>query len=125
MRIEGKVEAVRCAAERVTRLWQQVLRLEDWDVEVELVRHYDLSKDCSGTMQTFAGKKRAVMQLIDPRDTDPRWRFDMGMEFTIVHELLHIHLEPLLNRDVEHIATAEERAVHAISVALVKAAAVR
>lgn len=122
MTTEQKVEAVRRAAERVARLWQQVLRLEDWDVEVEVVRHYDLPEDCGGSIRTFGDKKRALLRLLDPRDRNPRWRFDMEMEFTIVHELLHLHFEPLVNRDIGHIATAEEQAVHAISVPLVKAA---
>lgn len=120
-----QLEEFRAAAESVCRLWQEILRLQDWDVEVKVVRHFDLPEDCSGDMGPFSRKKHARMRLLDPRDYNPRWKPDMEPEVTIVHELLHLHFQPLVNRRKKRQRLAEEQAVHPISCALVRAASRR
>ena len=122
MIITKALKEFRDAAEAVCRLWQRLLRLEDWDVEVKVLRYYDLGEDTTATMNQFPLKKDAVLRLIDPRDHNPRWKPVDSVETDIVHELLHLHFGPLSDRENDAKQVAEEQAVNAISRALVAAA---
>ena len=122
MTTDQKLENFRAAAQRVCRQWQKFLRLEDWDVEIVVDRHYDMPEDCGGAITMFEHKRQARLRVIDPRDANPRWQQDMDTEATIVHELLHLYFEPFEQRSDKRLQMAEEQAVHAISVALVSAA---
>ena len=122
MRDTKALQEFRDAAEAVCHLWQRVLRLEDWDVEVKVLRGYDLGEDTSAKINSFPPKKDAVLKLIDPRDHNPNWRPVDSVEVDIVHELLHLHFGPLSEYGNEAKRLAEEQAVNAISRALVAAA---
>ena len=119
---EAKLENFRASAQRVCRLWQKLLRLEDWDVEILVDRQYDMPKDCGGSIEAFEHKRQARLRVLDPRDANPRWQPDMDAEGTIVHELVHLYFEPLEQRSDKRLQIAEEQAVHAITMALLSAA---
>lgn len=72
--------------------WQQKLRLQDWDVSIQLVRQYEIPGcfgDCTYAVQTKSAKIRLVVQ----DDVDPEAPFP-ELEHTLVHELLHLHFAP-------------------------------
>ena len=80
--------------EEKLRAWQKILRLQDWFVEVEIVRKHEMEWHTSkGEVWTRTNANRALIKLLDPVDdtcpkTDP-----YDMEETLVHELLHLHMD--------------------------------
>lgn len=111
-------------AERLA-YWQKVLRLQDWDVEAEIVRGYDF--DRPGTMgdcDPFYPKRYAKIRLRDYRDHDPVRRPIRGegqsyYENILVHELLHIYLEALEPEEDSAEARVHEQTIDAVACALV------
>jgi hypothetical protein len=92
--------------------WQQRLSLEDWKITLEVARASELKPHTLGNIHWDADRKTAVIHVLDPADY--RMSFpDMlkDVEFTVVHELIHLELVPVLaplqrtdanRRDEEH-----------------------
>lgn len=99
--------------------WQKILRLQDWDVGVKLVRARDMGEGNLGEVKTNSEHKRAEISLLDPVDHDPVRQISYDMEETLVHELLHLHFDPFLAKDETSEATAQEQAINAMATALV------
>lgn len=99
--------------------WQERLRLQDWDVTICTRRHWELKEVCA-QVTLVLNKKAALISILDPNDYQPDEFSVDGIERAIVHELLHLHLEPLAPEDREGLQwTALEQAINAISHALV------
>ena len=103
----------------VCEVWQRRLRLADWQVEVDLVRAWDLPTPQShGCIRIFPDKRMARLALRDPQD----YRADTWLEYdptrTIIHELLHIYTRTLSLPDTPAARLAEEQMIHALSEAL-------
>lgn len=99
--------------------WQETLRLQNWDIEVHIVRARDMSlAGCGGTCNAHLQRANAFIEILDPIDyEDPEAQ---DMETTLVHELLHIHLWPFDKTESGNLENdALERAVIQISRALV------
>lgn len=81
--------------EPMVREWQERLRLLDWDIVSKYERMDEMPDGKQGTMGWTLMKKQAVMRVLDPIDY-PRYckDFPQDIEATVVHELLHLHLEP-------------------------------
>jgi hypothetical protein len=78
------------ARERLS-VWQKRLNLQDWDVALEVVRSTELRPNTLGNIRWDAEKKTALIRILDPAD----YRLPYGemlddMEFTVVHELIHL-----------------------------------
>lgn len=90
------VDAVK---ERVV-FWQKILRLQDWQIEVYLRRKCDMppqSPNAVGCVKVYAASKFAVVSLLDAQDFQPNDAEDVrNMDDTLVHELLHLHMEPII-----------------------------
>ena len=105
--------------------WQQVLRLQDWDVRVRFAREREMVAGHSGEVEMDLEGKRAVVRLLDQVDYAPNEEWPQDHEYTLVHELVHLHLEPVFvamgggpaKGSAAHVAL--EQAVHAIAGALV------
>ena len=99
-------------------LWQKRLHLEDWKVEVKIVRIWDLEQGTLGHIDWSALHKTAVIKVLNPADYElPRDKVPADMELSIVHELVHLHLSALpLNKSSR---SSEERVVTRIADALV------
>lgn len=84
--IQSKLEAL-CAQ------WQKILRLQDWNVTVRLVRRYDMNdSDAWGECDWNLGQKTATIRVLDPQDVKPTTPYDP--ESVLVHELVHLHVAP-------------------------------
>lgn len=73
--------------------WQKVLRLQDWDVKVVVVRASQM--ECGGNAGENTWQlstKTALIKLCDPVDWPEDTRWEQDMEETLVHELLHLHM---------------------------------
>src|ERR1700683_4363712 len=92
--------------------WQKRLNLQDWNITVVLARATELKPKTLGNIHWDTDKKTATIHVLDPADyhlSFPAMLQDM--EFTVVHELIHLELSPVLaplqrtdenRRDEEH-----------------------
>jgi hypothetical protein len=114
--------AEKFAAERVA-VWQQRLNLQDWDISVVVTHPSDLKPHTLGNIHWDAEKKTAVIRALDP--SDYKLPFDeilKDIEFTVVHELIHLELQPVLSPLQRNDANRreEEHAVNHMAEALLK-----
>lgn len=107
--------------------WQQRLRLRDWDILLTIGRMGDLGAGTLGDCDLGSGcKRQAKIRLLHPDDIPgQQFWFDgdsWDWELTLVHELLHIHLQDCLDpdwNDQPALRRSVERAVDGIARALV------
>jgi hypothetical protein len=77
--------------------WQKRLNLTDWKISVMVVRTGDLKPKTLGNIHWDNAKKTAVIRVLDPADYKlPMQAMLDDMEFTVVHELIHLELSPVL-----------------------------
>jgi hypothetical protein len=114
--------AERFAAEKLWA-WQRRLNLQDWNVSVVVSRATELKPKTLGNIRWDRDKKTAVLRVLDPADyTMP---FDAALrdiEFTVVHELIHLEIAPVLSdlRRTDANRMEEEHAVNHMAEALIK-----
>lgn len=104
--------------------WVDRLRLNDWDISVNIVSKEALPPNRSGLCNSVLAKKIARISILDPSDADPTWLKPYDFELTFVHELCHLHLAPWAMMYDEEDAASEillEQAVHVFSTALIEA----
>jgi hypothetical protein len=78
--------------------WQKRLNLSDWKISVKVVRTTDLLPKTLGNIHWDGKKKTAVIRVLDPADYKmPLHAMLDDMEFTVVHELIHLELSPVLS----------------------------
>ena len=100
-------------------VWQQRLNLEDWRISIILTRRNDLKAHTLGGIRWDKTKKTAVMSVLDPADYQLSFREMLDdMEFTIVHELVHLELASLPRSEASR--STEEHAVNGIADALLR-----
>jgi hypothetical protein len=104
-------------------LWQRRLNLQDWNISVVVARATDLKPKTLGNIHWDSDKKTAVIRVLDPADYKMSFS-DMlkDMEFTVVHELIHLELSPVLSPLQRNDANRreEEHAVNHMADALLK-----
>ena len=99
------------ASERLW-VWQKRLNLQDWNVSVVVAPASELKPKTLGNVHWELDKKTAIIRVLDPADYRlPFSEMLQDMEFTVVHELIHLELAPVLSdlhrsdanrRDEEH-----------------------
>jgi hypothetical protein len=100
-------------------VWQHRLNLEDWHISVAMARRSDLKPKTLGGIRWDKNKKSAVMGILDPCDYRLPFREMLDdMEFTIVHELVHLELASLPRSEASR--SSEEHAVNQIAEALLR-----
>ena len=100
-------------------VWQQRLKLEDWRISVAITRRDSLKPKTLGGIRWDKGKKSAVMAVMDPAEYRLPFREMLDdMEFTIVHELVHLELASLPRSEASR--SSEEHAVNQITDALLR-----
>lgn len=79
--------------------WKKILRIQDWDIEVQLVSPNKLTTGEQGEVAIHRKYKRALIKLTDVKFDWPRDDFDLiynnpndsnYIEHNLVHELIHI-----------------------------------
>lgn len=103
--------------------WQKVLRLQDWEITVHLVRKHEMKMDdCGGCVEFLHGKKRADIQILCLEDHKETWEWKPDQELSLVHELVHLHIGTFYDEPED--GTREwrfyEQAIHALSLALME-----
>ena len=70
--------------------WQDILKLNNWDIVIKLGRQDELSEpDREGEVFINIAKGEALIHLLDP-DIQYDFPFPYDMEKVLVHELLHL-----------------------------------
>lgn len=108
-------------AEARLAYWQGVLKLADWTVLVEIARDFDMQEEGkAGECDVKLEHRCAKIWLMDPQDyTGQQW-FPIDMERVLLHELLHVHFEPLWPGERKSSChVPEEQAINAIADALI------
>lgn len=103
------------------RVWQDRMNLKEWNLQVKLVRATELEPKTLGNIHWDLDEKAATICVLSPADyplADNPMLADM--EFTIVHELVHLELASLPRSDASR--RIEERAVNEIASALLRLA---
>lgn len=105
--------------EALCHYWQQVLRLQDWEVKVKLTRPWEMHHGSAlGECLVNEHRQSARINIRHAQDDDPN---DPDcIEDTLVHELLHIHTKALRVLAGDKDTVAEEQAINAIAGALVR-----
>jgi hypothetical protein len=119
---EHTARAEEFAAERVA-VWRQRLNLEDWSISVVVSHPSDLKPHTLGNIHWDTDKKTAIIRVLDP--SDYKMSFDdvlKDIEFTVVHELIHLELSPVLSPLQRNDANRreEEHAVNHMAEALLQ-----
>ena len=100
-------------------VWQRRLNLTQWNISVVMSRTTDLKPKTLGNIHWDSDHKSAVIRVLDPADYKLPFRAMLDdMEFTVVHELLHLELSSLPKNDASR--SDEEHAVNQIGDALLK-----
>jgi len=100
-------------------VWQQRLNLQDWKISIIMSHPSDLKPKTLGNIHWDADKKSAVIRVLDASDYRMGYREMLeDMEFTVVHELIHLELSSLPRSEASR--REEEHAVNTIADALLK-----
>jgi hypothetical protein len=106
-------KAERFAAGRL-QVWQQRLKLDEWKFSLVFSRPADLRPNTVGNIRWDNSAKSAVIRILDAADYQSECHEALiDMEFTIVHELLHLKFSLLPRCDA--IRMDEESAVNDIA----------
>jgi hypothetical protein len=103
--------------------WQSRLTLQEWNVSVVFARKSDLKPKTLGNIHWDNDKKTAIIRVLDMADYHmPFDEMLQDMEFTVVHELIHLELAPVLSQFSRSDASRreEEHAVNHVAAALIK-----
>ena len=104
-------------------LWQKRLNLEGWNISIVVSRAADLKPRTVGNIKWDRDKKTAVIRILDPADYHMAFEAMLkDIEFTVVHELIHLEMSPVLSdlQRTEANRREEEFAVNHMTEALLK-----
>ena len=100
-------------------MWQRRLNLQNWNITVLFTPPTDLKPRTLGNIHWDADKHSAVIRVLDAGHYKLPFREMLeDMEFTVVHELIHLELSSLPRSEASR--SAEEHAVNQIADALLK-----
>jgi hypothetical protein len=104
-------------------VWQKRLNLQEWNISVVVSRATELKAKTVGNIHWDREKKTAVIRVLDPADYDMALEPMLkDIEFTVVHELIHLEMVPILS-DLQRTAEnrlEEEHAVNHMADALLR-----
>ena len=117
---DREAAAAKFVAQRL-QAWQDRMNLKDWDIRVQLVRADQLEPKTLGNIHWDTDSKTATIAVLSTEDYKLPWKAMLDdMEFTVVHELVHLELASLPRSDASR--RVEEHAVNEIAGALLKLA---
>ena len=102
-------------------VWQNRLNLSDWKIDILMSHPADLKPKTLGNIHWDADRKQATLRVLDASDYKlPLREMLDDMEFTVVHELIHLELASLPRSEASR--REEEHAVNRIAAALLRLA---
>jgi predicted small lipoprotein YifL len=107
--------------EEKLQLWQQRMNLNTWNIRVKLVRTNTLKPKTLGGIHWDSSIMEATVEVMSTYDYKlPHQQMLDDMEFTVVHELVHLQLSSLPRSEASR--SAEEHAVNEIAATLINLA---
>ena len=114
--VESREFARDYVAEKL-QLWQQRLKLGDWQITWAMARKSDLKPNTVGQIHWDRPSKRASILVMDSCDYQMPFNAMLDdMELTVIHELVHLKLTSLPHSEASR--GSEEQAVNGLSEAL-------
>jgi hypothetical protein len=106
---------------KVLQTWQDRMDLNEWNIQVNLVRANSLEANTLGNIHWDMRTRRATIEVLSSYDYTMPWEEMLkDMEFTVVHELVHLDLASLPRSTASR--RNEEHAVNQLANALLKLA---
>jgi hypothetical protein len=103
------------------QVWQERMNLKDWNIQIRMARTDKLAPRSLGNIHWDMQLKTATISVLHPADYNLPFQSMLDdMEFTIVHELVHLELASLPRSEASR--GSEERAVNEIARALMRLA---
>jgi hypothetical protein len=120
---EPKLSERAALAEKYLRdklpFWQDRLALQDWKISVLMVHPTQLRQRTLGNIHWDADQKTAVIRVLAPGDYQMPMRATLNdIEFTVVHELIHLELASLPRSEASR--SEEEHAINHMADALLQ-----
>ena len=117
---DRQAQAVKYVAQKL-QTWQDRMNLKDWNIQVDMLRADQLEPKTLGNIHWDTDLKSARISVLSPLDYKLPYKEMLDdMEFTVVHELVHLELASLPRSDASR--RIEEHAVNEIASALLKLA---
>jgi hypothetical protein len=109
-------------AEAALAKWQKILRLQDWEIKVKIVRQSLMPcLDIMAHVNCVYPSKQALIKLLDPIDYPRDTEWGQDHEQSLVHELLHLHCWGFSDEDPSSPkGICEDQMVAALATALVE-----
>ena len=104
----------------IFRYWQRRLGLENWKIWYRYTSPEQLGNDRCGAIVLTRHIQEASISILDPKEANKADRPNLDVEETVVHELVHIHIDPFFQGETRADVCLEEWAVVALSKALVQ-----
>lgn len=102
---------------KVASRWQKILRLQDWQVDIDFYRARDFTNaDALGECTFNINSREGFIKILDPIDYDGEY----DLEWTVVHELLHLHFAQWTAANNYECPISGEQAIDSIAQALTR-----
>jgi hypothetical protein len=102
-------------------VWQKRLQLQGWKISIVLTPPAELRRGTLGNIHWDAPTSTAKIRVLDPAAYKTPYQVALkDMEFTVVHELIHLELASLPRSDASR--SDEEHAVNNMTSALLELA---
>lgn len=104
-----------CHLEGRLRYWQEVLKLRDWDVNIQITALGDMSPEHpTGSIMVYEKAREALIQFV-PKEQRGKQAFEVSEDYLLVHELCHIYFDSFRTLKDSFQDQAEEVAVDAFA----------
>lgn len=102
------------------KYWKKKLRLQDWMIWIELAKSQDMmNPNCEAQINHLQQNKQAKILIVHPDHRPHESWYPQDMEWSLVHELLHLHLNPIENENNPNNYDFVEQAIESITHGLI------
>ena len=102
---------------KVASRWQKILRLQDWEVDIDFYRARDFTNaDALGECTFNINSREGFIKILNPIDYEGEY----DLEWIVVHELLHLHFADWTAKNNYECPVSGEQAIDSIAQALTR-----
>lgn len=102
---------------KVASKWQKILRLQDWQVDIDFYRARDFTNaDALGECRFNLNSREGFIKILNPIDYEGEY----DLEWIVVHELLHLHFADWTAKNNYECPVSGEQAIDSIAQALTR-----
>ena len=102
---------------KVASKWQKILRLQDWEVDIDFYRAREFTNaDALGECTFNINSREGFIKILNPIDYEGEY----DLEWIVVHELLHLHFADWTAKNNYECPVSGEQAIDSIAQALTR-----